>query len=79
MSRSLFQKPRAIGPRYFLRDERSTAHSYDLDFEQRTASRQSLFSRLPLVVKLIIWQISAAVGIIIAFIAWLIIGALTLP
>jgi hypothetical protein len=79
MARSLFQKPRRTGfaGRYDPFDDDGTwSRRRNVDFEQRQAPR-SFFSRLPIIVKIIVLLFTAAVGIIVGSILWLVTGALT--
>ena len=73
MARSLFQKPRATGfrGRYapdFEEDEWPLQRN--VDFAQQ--KKRSFFSRLPLLVKIIVLLFCAAIGLMAGFVVWLI-------
>jgi hypothetical protein len=83
MARSLFQRPLGTGfaGRYdpFEDDGDLRRRRYNVDFEQRRAApRKSFFWRLPIIVQMIVLLIAVAAGIIVGFVAWLVIGALTM-
>jgi uncharacterized membrane protein YdbT with pleckstrin-like domain len=82
MARSLFQKPRATGfqGRYDAFEDAGDFRQrrYNFDFEQRRAAPRSWFSRLPLIVKIIVILMVAAAALLIGSIMWLVIGALML-
>jgi hypothetical protein len=82
MARSLFQKPRGTGfqgrYRAFEDDGDLRPRRYDADFEQRHVQHRSFFSRLPLIVKIIVLMFAATVGLIVGAILWLAIGGLTM-
>jgi hypothetical protein len=85
MARSLFQRPAGSIARTSLSGFRGRYRPPEFEEDEWPAPRneqgtrpRSFFSRLPLLIKIIVLLFAAAVGIIVAFIAWLIVGALTL-
>jgi hypothetical protein len=82
MTRSLFQKPRGteFAGRYDADDNRDLRRRPYLNdnFRDHPTAPRSFFSRLPLIVKLIVLLMCATAGVIISSMLWLIIGSLTM-
>jgi hypothetical protein len=78
MARSLFQKPRGTGFRGRYRVFEENGGWRDVDFEQHHHVHRSFFSRLPLIVKIIVLIFGAAAGLIIGAFIWLVAGGITM-